>query len=89
MYYREEIINGFVCCQTVLNGEWHGIRPATASERWPELDKIATQIQESICGNINTMSLTTTGKLKDQSEDARYPRQCILEMVISKLEKCV
>lgn len=55
----------------------------TAEEQYPELDNIATSIFERVINKINAINVNTL------ETDCPYIRQCVLEMVISKLEKCV
>ena len=56
---------------------------APAEERWPELDAIATPIFERVVNKINAINTRAI------ETDCIYVRQCVLEMVIAKLEKCV
>ena len=55
----------------------------TAAERYPELDAIATPLFERVVQKINAINPNLI------ETDCPYIRQCVLEMVISKLEKCV
>ena len=55
----------------------------TAEERWPEMDAIATPIFERVVNKINAINTRAI------ETDCVYIRQCVLEMVIAKLEKCV
>ena len=55
----------------------------TAEEQYPELDKIATPIFERVVNKVNAINT------RAMETDCPYIRQCVLEMVISKLEKCV
>lgn len=57
-------------------------KPKTASEEYPELDKIAEDICKISAKLINVMILKTKTKCP-------YPAQCIIELLISKLEECV
>ena len=59
-------------------------RPATAEEKWPELDSIATKLFENVVNKINVIQPG-----RNIETECHYSRQCILEMVIAKLEKCV
>lgn len=54
----------------------------TAEEKYPELDKIATDIEYWVVDAINNRRLHV-------KTECPYPGQCILEMVIAKLEKAV
>ncbi len=58
------------------------IRPATAAEEYPELNKIAQAIATTTLIGINQGITHTQTKCP-------YPAQCILEMVIKKLEEAV
>jgi hypothetical protein len=58
----------------------------TAEQEFPELDKIATYLQRDVIRQLNNIYLEDR---KAFFKDCPYPRQCILEMVIAKLEKCV
>ena len=55
--------------------------PLTAEEEYPELEVLAKEIAEKTLWHINRFTPDNT--------TCPYPRQCILEMVIAKLEKCV
>lgn len=54
----------------------------TAEEEYPELDKIATDIQYLALNAILNRRLHVKTKCP-------YPGQCILEMLIAKLEEAV
>lgn len=56
--------------------------PKTAEERYPELDNIAFIIANKTSALINELAKTV-------HSDNPYKAQCILEMVITKLEKAV
>lgn len=58
-------------------------KPQRFAEEYPIIDKIATEIQESVCRKINSINLP------DMYKVCQYYRQGILEEVIFKLEKCV
>ena len=59
----------------------------TAEEKWPELAKEAAYID--LC-TLNMIHKAKSRILKSKpGTDCPYPAQCILEMVIAKLEKCV
>lgn len=59
----------------------------TAEERWPELDQAARYVE--LC----TMSLITKEKRRilktKKGTSCPYPAQCMLELVIKKLEALV
>jgi len=52
------------------------------SEEYPELDKCAEIIEDITIREINKMAQHTESEMP-------YKSQCILEMVIAKLEECV
>ena len=58
-------------------------KPLTAEERWPELDKIAQDIAENTIWQVNRWSDVPT---KENLPHSSYKKQCVLEMVIKKLE---
>jgi hypothetical protein len=55
----------------------------TAEEQFPELDTIATLIFERAVNKINAINVNTL------ETNCPYIRQCILEMIIKKLESVV
>ena len=55
----------------------------TAAERYPELEQLASDISETICNRINNYTLFIDGT------DCPYPAQCILELLIDKLQSKV
>lgn len=63
------------------------VRPRTAEEEYPELEKEASYIE--LC----TLSMIHKAKKKvlkgKKGTSCPYPAQCLLEMVISKLKKSV
>jgi hypothetical protein len=56
-------------------------KPKTAEEEYPEIERIAKIEVDNILRNIN--------KFPNEITNCPYPKQCLLEMVIAKLEKCV
>jgi len=58
------------------------IKIRSAEEEYPELDKCAEIIEGITIREINKMASHTKSKMS-------YKAQCILEMVIARLEKCV
>jgi hypothetical protein len=56
----------------------------TAEQEYPELDSIAQKIFETAVSKINAQQW---GRQHESSHP--YPRQCILEMVIRKLQEVV
>jgi hypothetical protein len=56
----------------------------TAQEEYPELNIIAQYIVDNAIKSINENTSLMAVKTK-----CPYPAQCLLEIVISKLEKCV
>lgn len=54
----------------------------TAELRYPECNKVAEAVADSALRSIN-------GRAPSLRGECQYPAQCILELVISKLEKCV
>ena len=55
----------------------------TAEEQYPELDTIAYKLFEGVVKKVNAINT------KAMETDCPYIRQCILEMVIKKLENVV
>ena len=55
----------------------------TVNEEYPELDAIATPIFERVVNKVNAINT------RAMETNCPYIRQCVLEMVIAKLEKCV
>lgn len=55
----------------------------TAEQEWPELDAIATPIFESVARKINAIQINHI------ETSCPYIRQCVLEMVIKKLNEVV
>lgn len=55
----------------------------TAEELYPELNTIATPIYEAVCNKLNAI------KVNQIETTMPYIRQCVLEMVIAKLERHV
>jgi hypothetical protein len=82
MYYKEKIIDGWVYCQNTPNGEWNKIRIATIEERYPELAEISNRIAKTAIDACNKQT-------KGVKSEMPYKAQCVLEMVIKKLEACV
>lgn len=58
------------------------MKPQTAQERYPELDKCAEIIEGITIREINKMA-------QHVNSETPYKAQGILEMVIARLEKCV
>lgn len=58
-----------------------GEKPKTAEEEYPELDIIASTFEEWCIAAINLR--------KHEKTECPYPGQCILEILISKLERHV
>ena len=61
-------------------------KPKTAAEEYPELDNLANVIARNVAIVINETIEDNVDLVKTK---CTYPKQCLLEMVISKLEKCV
>jgi hypothetical protein len=57
-------------------------KPKTAVEKYPELDVIATEITCNTLAQCNLKTRSVKSKMP-------YKEQCVLEMVIKKLEECV
>ena len=55
----------------------------TAEKRWPGVNAIATPIFEGVINKINAIQPMRI------ETDCTYIRQGVLEMIITKLEKCV
>ena len=55
----------------------------TAEERYPELDAIANKLFENVVKKVNAINT------RAMETECPYIRQCILEMVIKKLESVV
>lgn len=55
----------------------------TAEEQYPELDAIAYKLFENVVKKVNAINTRT------MESECPYIRQCILEMVIKKLESVV
>jgi hypothetical protein len=55
----------------------------TAEEQYPELNVIATTLFERVVNKVNALNT------RSMESDCPYIRQCIIEMVISKLGKVV
>lgn len=59
-----------------------------AKDEFPELQSIAVEIANHTCKEVNNFYLDSPARQKE-AKKARYPRQCILELLISELEKRV
>ena len=82
MYYIEKIEDGKVYCQSTPGGTWKFVRVATAEEEYPELNKTAEMLVNDVLSRINVHAFMVTTKCP-------HPNQCLLEMVIKRLEACV
>lgn len=55
----------------------------TAAEQYPELDALAQSMADVVCNRINNYALFIEGT------ECPYPAQCILELLIDKLQSKV
>lgn len=58
-------------------------KPQTPAERYPELDMLAGVIAQNIAIEINQVIEDNINLVRTK---CLYPHQCVLEMVIAKLE---
>ena len=61
-------------------------KPRTAEQEYPELSMLTDVIAKNIITEINN---TISDNISLVRTKCPYPNQCVLEMVIAKLERCV
>jgi hypothetical protein len=46
MYYKEDVINGVLCCKTTPNGEWRELSKETLTNRIKSLEEKINNVNE-------------------------------------------